>query len=82
MVTSTCHKFLPNGCVPKLTHFLGSPLVKPYFCSGFDFVCLCVCVGGVVGGVVYYHSFFHIKEVFSDTDRTRFVNSYKCNFTT
>ena len=44
MVTSSCHKFLPNGCVPKLTRFLGSPLVRPTSCSGFDFVCLCVCV--------------------------------------
>ena len=44
MVTSSCHKFLPNGCVPKLTRFLASPLVRPTSCSGFDFVCLCVCV--------------------------------------
>ena len=84
MVTSSCHKFLPNGCVPKLTRFLASPLVRPTSCSGFDFVCLCVCVCACVevGDVVFYHSLFYIKEVFSDTDRTRFVNSHKCNFTT
>ena len=48
-MTSSGHKFLPSGCVPKLTHFLGSLLVRPTSCcSGFDFVCLYVCVWGEV----------------------------------
>lgn len=62
MVTSTCHKFLPNGCVPKLTHFLGSPLVKPTSCSGFDFVCLCVCVWAGGGGCCVLSLFLSHKR--------------------
>lgn len=45
-MTSSGHKFLPSGCVPKLTHFLGSPLRPTSCCSGFDSVCLYVCVLG------------------------------------
>lgn len=63
----------------KVDTFSWFSLVKPTSCSGLIlFACVCVWAGW--GVLEYYHSFFHIKEVFSDTDRTRFVNSYKCNF--
>ena len=63
MVTSSGHKFLPSGCVPKLTHFLGSLLVRPTSCcSGFDFVCLYVCAGVVVVVLCFITLSFTVKK--------------------